>query len=104
MESVAAHRHAKFGVDATFVKSGKYRLRDGKWNLVDSDTALPSRLTITLHGPIHNRALRGARQQYATARLAMFVYSLGVFLIGVLYLRLQGQLRLRSSPSCFWSL
>jgi hypothetical protein len=38
----------KFGVEATFVKSGKYRLRDGEWHLVDWETALPSRLKITL--------------------------------------------------------
>ena len=38
----------KFGVEATFVKSGKYRMRDGEWYLVDWETALPSRLKITL--------------------------------------------------------
>src|ERR1039457_6206629 len=38
----------KLGVEATFVKSGKYRLRDGEWHLVDWETALPSRLRITL--------------------------------------------------------
>jgi hypothetical protein len=38
----------KFGVEATFVKSGKYRLRDGEWHLVDWETALPSRLNINL--------------------------------------------------------
>src|SRR5216684_3264281 len=38
----------KVGVEATFVKSGKYRLRDGEWHLVDWETALPSRLKITL--------------------------------------------------------
>jgi hypothetical protein len=41
---------AKFGVEATFVKSGKYRLRGGEWVLVDWETALPSRLKITLPG------------------------------------------------------
>jgi len=38
----------KVGVEATFVKSGKYRLRDGEWHLVVWETALPSRLTISL--------------------------------------------------------
>ena len=38
----------KFGVEATFVKSGKYRLRNGEWHLVHWETALPSRLKITL--------------------------------------------------------
>ena len=38
----------KFGVEATFVKTGKYRLRGGEWHLVDWETALPSRFKITL--------------------------------------------------------
>ncbi len=39
---------AKFGIEATFVKSGKYRLRDGEWHLIAWETALPSRLKISL--------------------------------------------------------
>lgn len=38
----------KFGAEATFVKSGKYRLSGGEWHLVDWETALPSRVKITL--------------------------------------------------------
>jgi hypothetical protein len=38
----------KFGVEASFVKTGKYRLRGGEWHLIDWETALPSRLKITL--------------------------------------------------------
>ena len=38
----------KFGAEATFVKSGKYRFSGGEWHLVDWETALPSRLKITL--------------------------------------------------------
>jgi hypothetical protein len=38
----------KFGVEATCVKSGKYRQRDGEWHLVAWETALPSRLKISL--------------------------------------------------------
>ena len=38
----------KFGIEATFVKSGKYRLRDGEWHLIAWETALPSRLKISL--------------------------------------------------------
>ncbi|HLH29779.1 MAG TPA: hypothetical protein VKY31_01160 [Terriglobia bacterium] len=39
---------AKFGVDGTFVKCGKYRLRNGEWHLVTWETALPSRTQINL--------------------------------------------------------
>ena len=39
---------AKFGVDGTFVKCGKYRLRNGEWRLVTWETALPSRIQISL--------------------------------------------------------
>lgn len=39
---------AKFGVEATFVRSGKYRLRGAERHLVDWETALPSRLKISL--------------------------------------------------------
>src|SRR5713101_7876392 len=38
----------KFGVAATFVKSGKYRLRSGEGHVGNWETALPSRLKITL--------------------------------------------------------
>src|SRR6266536_536061 len=38
----------KVGAEATFVKTGKYRLSGGEWHLVDWETALPSRLKITL--------------------------------------------------------
>ncbi len=53
----------KFGVDATFVKSGKYRLRSGEWNLVDWETALPSRLKITLPADAQE-VLANARRTY----------------------------------------
>jgi len=39
---------AKMEVNATFVKSGKYRWHRGKWELVTWETALPSRLEIKL--------------------------------------------------------
>ena len=54
----------KFGVEATFVKSGKYRLRDGEWRLVDWETALPSRLKISLPADTH-RVLSDARKTYS---------------------------------------
>jgi hypothetical protein len=53
----------KFGVDATFVRSGKYRLRNSEWCLVDWETALPSRLRITLPGDTQE-VLANARKAY----------------------------------------
>jgi hypothetical protein len=53
----------KFGVEATFVKSGKYRLRNGEWWLVNWETALPSRLRITLPGDTQE-VLANARKTY----------------------------------------
>jgi len=53
----------KVGVDALFVKSGKYRLRSGEWRLVDWETALPSRLKITLPNDTQE-VLANARKTY----------------------------------------
>ncbi len=39
---------AKIGVKATFIQSGKYRHRAGAWHLVKWETALPSRIEVTL--------------------------------------------------------
>jgi hypothetical protein len=44
----------KFGVDGTFVKCGKYRLRNGEWHLVTWETALPSRIQISLPAEMPN--------------------------------------------------
>jgi hypothetical protein len=38
----------KMGVDGSFVQSGKYRKRGGRWELVGWETALPSRLAVQL--------------------------------------------------------
>jgi hypothetical protein len=54
----------KFGVEATFVKSGKYRLRDGEWHLVAWETALPSRLQINLPADAEE-VLANARKTYS---------------------------------------
>jgi hypothetical protein len=53
----------KLGVEATFVRSGKYRLRDGEWHLVAWETALPSRLKISLPADTH-QVLADARKTY----------------------------------------
>jgi len=52
---------AKIGVEGTFVKSGKYRLRGGEWQFVDSEIALPSRLVTVLPAGLQNELSR-ARQ------------------------------------------
>jgi len=39
---------ARLEVDGTFVRSGKYRKRGGNWELVNWETALPSRLAVRL--------------------------------------------------------
>jgi hypothetical protein len=55
---------AKFGVEATFVKSGRYCLRDGEWHLVERETALPSRLKISLPPDAHD-VVANARKTYS---------------------------------------
>jgi hypothetical protein len=54
---------ARFGVDGTFVKCGKYRLRNGEWHLVTWETALPSRIQINLPADLRN-GLDTARKTY----------------------------------------
>jgi len=39
---------SKLEVDGVFVRSGKYKKRDRNWDLVDWETALPSRLSVKL--------------------------------------------------------
>ena len=43
----------KIEVEGTFVRSGKYRKRRGEWELVTRETALPSRLEVTLPPDFH---------------------------------------------------
>lgn len=38
----------KFGVEATFVRSGKYEFRAGEWHLRTWETGLPSRINVSL--------------------------------------------------------
>jgi hypothetical protein len=37
---------AKVEIDATFVRAGKYRVKSGAWNLIQWESALPSRLDL----------------------------------------------------------
>ncbi len=54
----------KIGIDATFVRSGKYRFRDGEWQLVNWETALPSRLQISIPADVQN-VVANARTTYS---------------------------------------
>jgi hypothetical protein len=47
----------------TFVRSGKYRRDGGEWRLIDWETALPSRLSVTLPSDVE-RSLDKARRAY----------------------------------------
>ena len=53
----------KIGVTATFVQSGKYRNKNGEWDLVRWETALPSRLCVTVPSDAQ-KALAEARRSY----------------------------------------
>jgi hypothetical protein len=54
---------AKIGIAATFVASGKYRLRSGEWQLVSWLTALPSRIELTQPADIRGQ-LEAAKRSY----------------------------------------
>jgi len=53
----------RFGIDATFVKSGKYRFQSGEWSLITWETALPSRLRISLPADVQD-AVTSAQKTY----------------------------------------
>ncbi len=53
----------KIGLTATFVQSGKYRRQDGEWRLVTWDTALPSRLSVTVPTDVQ-KSLADARRAH----------------------------------------
>lgn len=53
----------KIGVTATFVESGKYRHTNGEWHLVRWETALPSRLCLTVPSDAQ-KALAEARRSH----------------------------------------
>jgi hypothetical protein len=53
----------KIGITATFVESGKYRHKNGEWDLVKWETALPSRLCVTVPSDAQ-KAIVEARHSY----------------------------------------
>ena len=54
---------AKMQVNATFVQSGRYQRRLGKWELASQETALPSRLEVKLPADIQEQ-IETARKTY----------------------------------------
>jgi len=54
---------AKVEIDATFVQTGKYRIKRGEWVLVQCDSALPSRLNVKLPSNVQGEVDR-ARETY----------------------------------------
>jgi hypothetical protein len=53
----------KIGISGTFVQAGKYRHSSGEWHLVRWETALPSRLSVTVPSDA-TRSLAAARRSY----------------------------------------
>lgn len=54
---------AKVEIDATFVQAGKYRTKGGEWVLVQWESALPSRLQVTLPASLQEQ-LAAARKTH----------------------------------------
>src|SRR5438876_9763111 len=46
---------AKVEVDATFVQAGKYRMKGAEWVLVQGESALPSRLQVTVPASVQEQ-------------------------------------------------
>jgi hypothetical protein len=53
----------KIGISGTFVQAGKYRHTSGEWHLVRWETALPSRLSVTVPSDA-TRSFAAARRSY----------------------------------------
>jgi hypothetical protein len=64
----------KVELQGTFVQTGKYRRRNGQWNLVKWDTALPSRIRVKIPPNITDQ-VETARRSYH--RLGKFSEALG---------------------------
>ncbi|MFN7998428.1 MAG: hypothetical protein U0Q18_32705 [Bryobacteraceae bacterium] len=54
---------SKIGISGTFVHAGKYRRTSGEWHLVQWETALPSRLSVTMPSDA-TRSFAAARRSY----------------------------------------
>jgi len=54
---------AKVEIDATFIRAGKYRVKSGAWNLIQWESALPSRLEVKLPNNLQEQ-VESARRTY----------------------------------------
>ena len=54
---------AKVEIDATFIRAGKYLVKSGAWNLIQWESALPSRLEIKLPNNLQEQ-VDSARRTY----------------------------------------
>jgi hypothetical protein len=54
---------AKVDIQATFLQTGAYRMRDGEWDLLSWEKSLPSRIKVTLPADINER-IEAARHRY----------------------------------------
>jgi hypothetical protein len=54
---------AKVEIDATFVRAGKYRVNSGAWDLIQWESALPSRLEVKLPNNLQEQ-VESARRTY----------------------------------------
>src|SRR6516165_6453159 len=54
---------AKVEIDATFVRAGKYRVKSGAWDLIQWESALPSRLEVKLPNKLQEQ-VESARRTY----------------------------------------
>ncbi len=61
---------AKISVQATLVQSGKYRYRGDSWELTRWETALPSRLEVTLPGNISEQIAEAQRTHHRFGQFA----------------------------------
>jgi len=64
---------AKVGIKAPFIQSGKYQHRSGTWHLVKWETALPSRLEVTLPSNISEQVAEARRLHH---RFGEFAWAL----------------------------
>jgi hypothetical protein len=54
---------SKVDIQATFLQTGAYRMKDGEWSLVTWEKSLPSRIRVTLPADINER-IEAARHRY----------------------------------------
>lgn len=59
-------------VQATFLESGVYRMRNGEWNLASWERSLPSRIRVTLPADINERIEAVRRRYYILGQHADF--------------------------------